>query len=232
MSTSISGRMASEIKDEVSRLLGRGRAVFVCPLDEEERQRLWHGMLAPELVNSFEVLERFGHNTNVFRTFALRFDTLLQGESYCINFWNPGEYRLIAEHQDAYRSAERIVAAFPRPVEDWPAFVQWVQNTGCVERDFTAALEALESILGFCNTIGQLTRAVPELAQYLSTEKREILQGQKRASNMPFEWATFDRKRVDTLQFAMAKAHLMPVKNNTPWQEINSSRAVLTETSC
>lgn len=223
--------MATEIKDEVARLLGRGRTTFECPLDEEERAKLWHEMLPPPLLKSIETLEQYGHETNMHKTFLLRFETKLEGADYLVQFWNPGNTRLIQDNLDTFRTAGQLVLAYPRP-DDWADFVQWIQNTGRVERDFEFALAALEAVLGFCNTIGQLTRAVPELAQYLTGEKREILQGQKRASNMPFEWATFDRKRIDTLQFAMAKAHLMPKKNNASWHEINGSRAILTEPPC
>lgn len=226
MSTAISGRMSKEIQEEVSRLLGRGRTTFECPLNEEERQTLWHGMLNSELVKSFEVLEKYGHNIEPHRTYDLAFSTQLEGWTYSIRFWNAGPYRLIREHQDHYRTAGQIILAFPRP-DDWLDFVQWVQNTGRIERDFTDAQKTLENLLGFCSTIGQLTRAVPELAQYLSREKRELLSEQKRASNMPYEWATFDRRTIDNLQHSLAKAHLMPMKNGVLWDDIKNSRATL-----
>lgn len=234
MSTSISGRMSTEIQDEVSRLLGRGRTTFECPLDAKERQKLWHGMFDPAVLQAVQLLRTHEYEMSFHETIDAAFDTNLEGEPYTIGLYNwTGSHatcpQLLQSYGDRYRSPDQLVAAFPQPVEDWPAFVQWVQNTGRIEKDFTEALETLTHLLGFCNTIGQLTRAVPELAQYLTREKREVLQGQKRSSNMPYEWATFDRKRIDILQFSLAKAHLLPVKHNLPWGNINGSRAVLKE---
>lgn len=232
MSTSISQRMANEIKDEVSRLLGRGRSAFECPLNAEERAKLWHGSMDQSVIKAVGLLEEKGYSIEYYQGQWCQFQTSLEGKAYTVNLWNTdhSDPRFLQDRTNGkYRTADLLVQAFPQPVERWPDFVQWVQNTGHVERDFAAAQDILEHILGFCNTIGQLTRAVPELAQYLSGEKRDILQGQKRASNMPYEWATFDRKQIDTLQFSMAKAHLFPQGHNFCWGKITKSHAVLSE---
>jgi hypothetical protein len=235
MSTSISQRMATEIKEEVSRLLGRGRSAFDCPLNAEERAKLWHDSMDQNVVGAINLLEAKGYNVGFHKAVWCQFQTNLEGESYTISLWNSAHDDpsfLQLGDMSQYRGPGLLVHAFPQPAERWLEFVQWVQNTGRIERDFAAAQDTLESVLDFCNTIGQLTRAVPELAQYLSTEKREILQGQKRASNMPYEWATFDRKRIDVLQFSMAKAHLFPQGHNFTWGRINKSHAVLSENPC
>lgn len=236
MSTNISDRMSKEIQNEVAVLLGRGRTTFECPLSVEERVELWHNMTDPEILRAHLVLQVAGYNTNYHTFHEGKFTTVLEGESYEILFHQRDGTRdhslLIDNRSDKYRDSATIAAAFPRPIEDWPEFVQWVQNTGRIEHEFSAALATLEELMGFCNTIGQLTRAVPELAQYMSREKREILQGQKRASNMPFEWATFERSRIDVLQFSLAKAHLMPkASRSASWHEISGSRACLQVTA-
>lgn len=230
MSTAISQRMAEGIKDEVARLLGRGRTTFECPLNAQERQALWHGMFHPDVLCAFDLLRRCKYPMETHETHVARFETDLEGETYIINFWNYEQgldHPLLHWHGESYHTFNQVAKAFPQSREYWPEFVQWIQNTGRIEKEFFAAQETLAHLLNFCNTIGQLTRAVPELAQYLTREKRETLQGQKRASNMPFEWSTFDRSSIDVLQFSLAKAHLMPVKQNLPWGIIEGSHAVL-----
>ena len=58
-------------------------------------------------------------------------------------------------------------------------------------------------------TAGQLKRMVPDLLKYLPDDKRDMLHQQVRASTLPFEWAAYDRDRVERAITYIAKCHML-----------------------
>jgi hypothetical protein len=142
-------------------------------------------------------------------------------------------------HYIHLRLRQEVERAFPDHSK-YPAFLQWVENMAVIERNFPLALATLDDVLVFIGgqevgsgrhvrfensgTVGQLMRAIPDLHKYLPRDRQELLQQQKRSSNMPYAWASFDRSRIDHLQVCMAKASLMP-KQNAEWSGIYQTGA-------
>lgn len=229
MTTQISQRLAKEIKEEVHKLLGRGRTAFTCPLTAIQRADLYHDLCDQEEVAAYRLLHSKEYDTAGLTRWNAGLETLIEGKGYSIYFTNADYYMnpqfmmggLVRTSQDEMRMS------FPKDA-DWDLFVQWVQNTGIIERDFGEALGTLARLLDITNTLGQLTRALPEMYQYLGRENRDLLRAQKRSSNMPYEWASFSREAVDVLQCSMAKASLLPeTRISQEFHGINCSRALL-----
>lgn len=222
--TAITKTLREEITNDISRLMGRGLRALPCPIGQVDQAKFWHGTLPQHEVQAYELLKDSEYegarslchwNLNIMT----RFD-----REYSIKFVAPvaiflSKTRASLQH---HRDADTLERCYPE--ENWGAFVAWVQNSAQLRREFHPSIQTVMEILEFCGTIGQLVRAVPDLHKYLPKEKARLLKDQSRSSNMPYEWASFDRARVDALQFAMAKACLLPEQHDL-WDSINVTGA-------
>lgn len=216
--TQITKKLKESLIHEINLLLGRGHTAFHCPLDVEAQRLFWHNMLPPEDVKAYFLLRARGYEVGGLDINHAELRTVVEGRDVDIRFYQ-GNYSAFivppynttgSRGQYHARPPELVAKAFPGNAEVFAAFRCWVINCAVVDRDFNLALPVLTEILEFCGTVGQLTRAVPDISRYLTPETQGMLRDQARASNMPYEWGAFDRSRVDNLQFCMAKAHLMP----------------------
>jgi hypothetical protein len=67
----------------------------------------------------------------------------------------------------------------------------------------------VDEILSMVKTAGQLARMVPDMIPYLSPQAQQEIAGQKRASQLPYEWAAYPRDKVDAAMVTLAKCHLV-----------------------
>lgn len=222
--TSITEKMRKEITEDISRLMGRGLKALPCPINNIDQAKFWQNTLPQHEVQAYELLKDSGYEgarslCNWKLNIRTRFD-----QEYSIDFVSGTAIFLAKNRANAphFIYADTLQRCYPG--EHWEGFVSWVQNNAQIRREFFPSIRTVTEILKFCGTIGQLVRAVPDLYKYLPTEKARLLKDQSRSSNMPYEWASFDRTRVDALQFAMAKASLLPAQNEL-WENINVTGA-------
>lgn len=248
--TAMTKTLVKDLKSDISKLLGRGRTAFPCPLTLSELITLWHNMLEPDTVAAYNLLKDREFDITSMSTRDVKFTSDLNGARYEIQLvaraygpegqvfieapYNAKENREGVLHNIHVRHELQVQRAFPEESK-YPAFLQWVHNMAIIEREFPPALETLREVLTFIGgeevgsgrhskfeshgTVGQLIRAIPDLHKYLPRDRQELLQQQKRSSNMPYEWGAFDRSRIDHLQGVMAKASLMP-KQGDEWASI------------
>jgi hypothetical protein len=224
-STQIGKKFSEELIKDVSKLLGRGKLAFPCPLTADERVALWNNMIRPDILAAYELLlaeevagsDYLGH-------WNIKFKTTHGNERFLVEFVHQSpdpqtflRVRPNDSNNQHFRSADSVYDAMPGGKHE--AFTDWMRNCAMIRRDFEPALQTLKDIIKFCGTIGQLTRAIPDLHKYLKKQHQDILREQTRSSNMPYEWASFDRARVDQLQFAVAKSYLLPAQTST-WEDI------------
>lgn len=236
--TQMSKKLVEELKLDISKLLGRGRKAFPCPLGPYDLANLWHNMLPPDTVAAYTLLKDRELNTNSLCAPSIKFRTELDSGSYELQFVNHGDdiFLCLPKEVSPHRGRHFMQVAFPRNAEVYNAFVQWMENMAVIERDFPPALDTLNEILKFIGgteeagsrgrttwigkgTVGQLVRAIPDLHKYLPRDRQELLSQQSRSSNMPYEWAAFDRDRIEHLQVVMAKASLLPAQHRS-WHDI------------
>lgn len=216
MSTAVTKTLKKEITEDISKLLGRGKLAFQCPLDPVQRHKFWRNLLQPDTVAAYDLLKEREYRMDHLSSGEACFD-VVAGDSrrYSVRFVAAPFTSANVFIKDPRRGdgllmeTEQVIQAF-NDDHGWPAFVEWMENCASVHQASVPALKTLGEILEFCGTIGQLVRAAPDLYQYLPKERQDILKEQRRASNMPHEWAGFERARVTNLQFAMAKANLFP----------------------
>lgn len=229
-STQLGKNLAKEITKDVSRLLGRGKKAFQCPLTPHELADMWNAMIRPDIVAAWKLLDVANIQGIEFSTTAsIEFDTFAPVHRYTVRLRHTrGEPRFIRvpfTHNEAIhlRSENQLKMAVP-PAK-YIDFMQWMDNCAIVQRDFAPVVGTLEDVLSFCGTIGQLVRAVPDLYKYLDHDRQYLLRQQSRPSNMPYEWGAFDRGRIDAMQLAMAKANLMPAQDQL-WENIDGTGVV------
>jgi hypothetical protein len=110
--------------------------------------------------------------------------------------------------------------------EDWPVIdstecirrmgqarfdelLTWAEAADAMSREVAVALSVVDEILSMVKTAGQLARMVPDMIPYLSPQAQQEISGQKRASQLPYEWAAYPRDKVDAAMITLAKCHLV-----------------------
>lgn len=217
--------LTREVQRHISLLLGRGREAFKCPLDDNELVTFWHNMNPTKAVEAYYLLNELKYDTMSMSTNTVFIATELDDKKYVVRLVLEDHKFLTAQRYGAkqYKRDAKTMANAMGEV-NWGPFRDWMENCAIIDRDFIPALMTLEEVMGFCGTVGQLVRAIPDLYKYLPQEKWDLLRSQTRASNMPHEWHVFDRERVNNLQMCMAKASLLP-KQDREFHEIKGTGA-------
>jgi len=117
----------------------------------------------------------------------------------------------------------RLKDQWPFGLARWMELVEWMKTVAQINAEFDTAYNVSSFVIENCNTAGQINRALPELAQYLTGDAREALRDQKRASNMPYEWAAYDKERVMRASLALTKASLFPSSGEYRWQTVSTN---------
>ena len=231
MSTAIGTNLSRQIKSDFDRLLGRGHSAFPCPIGQGDRRKFWHNLFKPDIVAAYDLLESEDFNTSNMTEHYARFVLHRPDEAkFHVTFYSENQELLRfpdRKYGEAITVGEsRLRSAFPGTEADWAAFTQWVGNCSVVHREFKSALKTFGEVLEMVGTVGQLVRAIPEVQSHLPGKAKQAMMGAKRASNMPFEWAIFDRTRIGGVQMAMCKAFLLPdAPGTTAWSSFDETWA-------
>lgn len=89
------------------------------------------------------------------------------------------------------------------------ALIEWAETCATMWKDVVESTETLQQLFAMIKTAGQLRRMVPELFRYMPKENQLAFEDQKRASTLPFEWAGYDRARVERLVGTLLKCQLL-----------------------
>lgn len=230
MSVQLTKTMRRELQNELDNLFGRGRRFNKCPLTGQELIDFWHRLVPPDIVAAVKLLDENDYPTGDLTSNQMSFEVKVAGRPHRVRLVTDNfESNLINTPGHDVDEIEALVveAALPQGIT-WDIFSTWIQNAALMEEHFIEALETFKQIAGldgdahsncssrhaqegFCGTAGQLVRILPELGQHIRGDKGKMLREQKRASTMPFDWQLYDRSKIERLQFAIAKAGIMPV---------------------
>lgn len=97
--------------------------------------------------------------------------------------------------------------------QDGKAMLEWMQTCATMFPELRSANKVLQDIFSMANTAGQIKRMVPDLMQYLPEKQRAAFEEQKRSSTIPFEWAPYDKSRIDDMLLQVSKGHLLSNMN-------------------
>lgn len=213
-------RTKAHINQTISGLFGRALTFQPCPLDTDtKRVAFWESYLDPEVLKCRRYLidggyeEAFGRVSNTRQGF--------RWEGYSVALWSPDTSMLnlprrdlLADYNDSTIDIRTGCAAAEIDVQD---FMHWIRTCVGLNEELNEATETLKNVVDFAKTPGQLRRMVPDLVQYLDRDTQDILSEQVRNSKVCFEWAAFDKDRVQRLLLAMAKCYLLP-KSERKWR--------------
>lgn len=214
MSTAIGKRLTSQLKTDVDNLLGRGRTAVPCPLGQGALVEFWHNTFPTESVAAYKLLNNRGYGMSSLTASRASCKATIEGKERELIF--DIEDRQFLRPPDTHDIRHLALwDYYPQGVAPWEKFVEWVEFCSIVDYEFKRAYIAFCNLIDICGTVGQLTRACPELALHLPARSRAALREQARPSNMPYEWALFDRDLVRTLQMSICKAALLPSGSST-----------------
>lgn len=230
MSTKISKNQIEEVKSHIGKLLDAGVRFTKLNMTAEEMGEFWHRGFPDELLDAYTVLASHGvgieyHAVSSSVGFAIPIDSI---RAMSVRLTIPGGNggfinltRAMAKDHPKVMLAD----AGGQP-EAWPAlsreecikrmgqakfdeFWNWAMAADSMSREVAVALDVTTELLDMVKTAGQLQRMVPDLMRFLKDEHRAALTDQKRASQVPYEWAAYPRDKVDAALVTLGKCDLV-----------------------
>ena len=214
---------------EVSQLLGRIGEGIPCPIPHDQLPRM-HNHLVPQHLRDIVVtMSEAQYDTSQWFQGHAKYVVMLDGQPFRL-------YYEVSCYLDSRRGKEALcktlmqlpatgstvkidgdkIDVVPVPLihaafgEHAAPLLEWVKNYGRLHAEMVDAMSTASKIIEMTSTAGQIRRMVPDMLQYLTKERRQAMEEQKRASSVPYEWAAFDRSCVARMLQAMAKSHLLP----------------------
>lgn len=229
MSTKLNKDSMEKMKKELAELLNCGLRFTKLKMTNEEMGEFWHAGFPDELLDAYSVLAKHGvgieyHAVSSSVGFAIPIDT---NTAYSLRLTIPGNNGgFINYTREMAKSLPKISLDAGGTAEDWPVidatecirrmgqakfdeFLSWADAADSMSREVAVALSVVDEILSMVKTAGQLARMVPDMIPYLSPEMQQEIASQKRASQLPYEWAAYPRDKVDAAMITLAKCHLV-----------------------
>lgn len=200
--------------------------------DRHKMVNLWHGQFPRELFEAMDVLKKLGYGPSHSGSPNYRVAMEIEGEVYTAlirteelpfegevpmepmrmspNISN-ATTRVVGHAPSSYRATVLHLEYVEKHLgaADTAAFVEWMIHTAKLREEILDAATVITDIFDMAKTAGQIKRMVPDLLQYLPASLRQAYDEQKRASTMPFEWAPYDKGRVERMILAVSKGHLL-----------------------
>src|SRR4051812_26098528 len=218
-----------KMKKELAELLNCGLRFTKLKMTSEEMGEFWHAGFPDELLDAYSVLAKHGvgieyHAVSSSVGFALPIDSRT---AYSLRLSIPGNNGgFINYTRGMAKSLPKVSLDAGGTAEDWPVIdstecirrmgqarfdelVAWAEAADAMSREVAIALSVVDEILSMVKTAGQLARMVPDMIPYLSPQAQQEIAGQKRASQLPYEWAAYPRDKVDAAMVTLAKCHLV-----------------------
>lgn len=230
MSTKITAPQIEDMKKEIAELLDCGVRFTKLDMSPEEMGEFWHRGFPDDLLDAYTILANHGvgieyHAVSSAVGFAVPIDSnRAMSVRLAIPGGNGGFINLTRAM--AKDHAKVTLADAANQPESWPAisqeecvkrmgqakwdhFWQWASAADTMSREIANALDVATDLLGMVKTAGQMSRMVPDFLRFLSPKAREALSDQKRASQLPYEWAAYDRAKVDAAMITLGKCDLI-----------------------
>lgn len=230
MSTRLSNLSKGNVENVLTKQLREGIRFIDCPLTDEEQVALWDKLIPEDVVNAVNVLDAHGyHNEYHLRDRAVEFHLQTDETSFFkVRMYDHTQRRFLQVGQKDALNAVRLVIPdgrmniqHPRLFTTGPglgamigfdratAFMDWAVTCDLMKRDIESAIETVRELFEMIKTAGQLKRMVPDLFRYIPDAQRAAFDDQKRASTLPFEWAGYDRARVERMLGTLLKCQLL-----------------------
>lgn len=232
MSTKISKPMIEEAKKEIATLLDCGVRFTKLSWTMEELGEFWHKGFPDDLLDAYTVLAQHGvgieyHAVSSSVGFCIPVPSDPDRAMSCrltIQGGNGGFINLtrsMAKDQPTIQLPNDQGGTEPWPLisneegvkrvgqAKWDELVAWTQACDSMSREVANALDVCTDVLDMITTAGQLKRMVPDLMRFLSDKSRTAVDDQKRASTLPYEWAAYDRAKVDAAMITLSKCDLV-----------------------
>lgn len=229
MTTKLSKATVEDIKRNVAKLLDCGVRYTNLNMTPEEMGEFWHRGFPDELMDAYTVLAKHGvgieyHAVSSSVGFAVPIDT---NRAMSIRLAIPGgNGGFINLTRSMAKDHPKVTLEGAGQTEAWPVidaaecekrlgkakwdeFWLWAQAADTMSKEIALALDVSVELLNMIKTAGQLQRMVPEFENYLTTEHRRAMASQKRSSQLPYEWAAYDRSKVEAAMTTLAKCHLI-----------------------
>lgn len=230
MSTKLSKPAIEEMKKEIASLLDCGIRFTKLKIPPEELGEFWHKGFPDDLLDAYTILAKHGvgieyHAVSPAVGFAVPVDDL---RALSVRLTLPGNNggfinltrAMAKEHPHVF-----LADAGGQP-EKWPVisheegvrrmgqarweeFLAWARAADTMSHEIALALDTSVELLDMCSTAGQMERMVPDFLRFLKPESRKALEGQKRASQLPYEWAAYPREKVDATMVTLGKCDLI-----------------------
>lgn len=228
-STKLGRPQIDEMKKDIAGLLDYGVRFIKCPLTPDEMGEFWHAGFPDKLLDAYTVMAEHGigveyHACSSSVGFAIPNAadkamtvrmTITGGQGGFINITRT----MAAEMDKVTIIGVGAEEAWPVISQEecekrlgtakWQAFWQWAQDADRMSREIANALDVAIEVLDMISTAGQLERMIPEMVRFLAPEHQAALTSQKRASQLPAEWAGYDKTKVDEALITMGKCDLI-----------------------
>lgn len=232
MSTKITASQIDGMKRELAALLDCGVRFTKLDMTPDELGEFWHRGFPDDLLDAYNVLANHGvgieyhavssaigfaipMSDNTRRAMSVRL-ALPDGNGGFINLTRAmskahSKVMLVdpANQPEAWPTLTEAECVARMGQAKWDHFWQWAHAADSMSREISNALDVASDLLGMVKTAGQMSRMVPEFERFLSAEHREALGSQKRASQLPYEWAAYDRAKVDAMMITLGKCDLI-----------------------
>lgn len=229
MSTKLNKGTIEEAKKEIASLLDCGVRFTKLNMTPEEMGEFWHRGFPDDLLDAYTVLAKHGvgieyHAVSSSVGFAIPVDagramsvrlTIAGGNGGFINLTrsmakdHPKVTLDGAGQAEAWPVIDQAECENRMGKAKWEEFWAWAQAADTMSREIANALDVSTELLDMVKTAGQIQRMVPDFLQYLNTDQRVALSSQKRASQLPYEWAAYDRAKVDAALVTLGKCQLV-----------------------
>lgn len=229
MSTKLSRESMEKMKKELAELLNCGLRFTKLKMTTEEMGEFWHAGFPDDLLDAYSVLAKHGvgieyHAVSSSIGFALPVDG---NTALSIRLTIPGNNGgFINYTREMAKTLPKVSLDAGGTAEDWPVidtnecvrrigqarfdeFLAWAEAADSMSREIAVALSVVDEILTMTKTAGQLARMIPDMVPYLSPEMQQEVASQKRASQLPYEWAAYPRDKVDAALITLGKCHLV-----------------------
>lgn len=202
--------------------------------DRHKMVNLWHGKFPRELFQAIDTLHSLGYGPTHSGGANYRVALEVEGEVYAALIRTEElPFEGAAAPMQPMRMSPEIAKDMTRMVRigsnvqhrplvlnleymeehlgaaDTNTFVEWVVHTAKLREEIIDASQVINDVFEMAKTAGQIKRMVPDLLQYLPLGLRQAYEEQKRASTMPFEWAPYDKSRVERMILTVSKGHLL-----------------------
>lgn len=198
-----------DVTEGIQKILQRPRGQWRHPMSDADQVKLWEHFLPPKTVESYYTLKADGYEmhglTNSTRKITVRFNTnhslhLHLWLSAAI-IWKGGNYGAVIEPL----LLEKILGS-----DKAERLTRWMNEITRHEDRAKQALSTLEAVLELPNTLGQLSRMVPEIVPFLSHSAQKKIQQQEKSSALPHKWAAFDKDMVHAMMDQICMCALLP----------------------